>query len=195
MTAEQRTESSRALERLMEVISQRTTIEPRNRPAIRASLRAYRRAIEREAAAATPSLDRDAIAAQKYDDPGPNTGECCYGNYDDAHNHGYEHGWNDALESVLARLDEGSATPEQPDDGRWSRGGWHWLACWEQWSHDPERECVCDRLRQAATVDACPDHDEDGPADEASGFPTCSKCGAILTGGSATPEQGKGEPR
>jgi len=35
----------------MEVIEQRTTIEPRHRSAIRNSLRAYRRAIEREAAA------------------------------------------------------------------------------------------------------------------------------------------------
>ena len=49
------------------------------------------------------------------------------------------------------------ATEEaRPDDGRWSRGGWHWLACWEQWSHDPERECVCDRLQRAATVAECP---------------------------------------
>lgn len=79
------------------------------------------------------------------------------------------------------------------DGGRWSRGGWHWLACWEQWSHDPERECVCDRLRRAATVAECAEHDEDGPPADASGYPTCSKCGAILTAAALPPEQG--EPR
>ncbi len=65
-----------------------------------------------------------------------------------------------------AALPPEQGEPPVPDGGRWSRGGWHWLACWEQWSHDPERECVCDRLRRAATVAECAEqryqvHDHD----------------------------------
>ncbi len=56
----------------MAVIEERTTIEPRHRPAIRASLRAYRRAIEAEAAA--PADSRVPCTAS---DP---HGECRYAN-------------------------------------------------------------------------------------------------------------------
>lgn len=62
----------------------------------------------------------------------------------------------------------------------------------DDWDYDrlptpPEqlREAeVMARMREAARVAACSTHDQNGPSDEASGFPTCSKCGAILT---ATP--------
>lgn len=37
------------------------------------------------------------------------------------------------------------------------------------------------RKRTRDRVDACPGHDRTGLTDEPSGFPTCSKCGAILT--------------
>lgn len=82
------------------------------------------------------------------------------------------------------------------ESSRWSRGGWHSIKCWRWWAADPEnRACACDdireRQRRAAAVDACLEHDTDGPADEPSGYPTCSKCGAILT--AAAPPTG--EPR
>ena len=69
-----RTGSAIALDRLMEVIDQRTTIQPRERPAIRASLRGYRRAIEAEARAAARKEVADRLRVEfesRFDDQWP----------------------------------------------------------------------------------------------------------------------------
>ena len=47
---------------------------------------------------------------------------------------------------------------------------------------------VINRLRQALRVATHSPHDTAGTPDPDSGFPTCSDCGAILTGGESAGE-------